>query len=361
MPTSTRHIAVAASAAFTLASVSLAGCTTGSNATITHNPPLSTFGGKSTARSGVQTAILAASVSTGLAVPGGPTPASIARHFLSLSSARRTSVNGTSTGACTNGSKTSTVGPKTDGSFDTTTDLYYEATCVTLESEEVVNDTKPGQTTDSGTGTITTYDKSGNVTSFHSLTLTLVPTTGTAGSETITVKDNYAASNGGTALGASGATCVGAPNSATMTCSAAQAGIASAQGFGQSLTLSGTAGTGGAKNTVQISVAYFDGNGLAISQPTTTTWGVSGAGSFNTATGTYGYTTTGATGSGTLALADTVYTYTETATLSATGLSVTIVRGTDPIATAVIDAAGNGTITYADGTTDVVAAGLVGA
>ena len=62
-----------------------------------------------------------------------------------------------------------------------------------------------------------------------------------------------------------------------------------------------------------------------------------------------------------MALADTVYTYTETATLSATGLSVTIVRGTDPIATALIDVAGNGTINYADGSTDVVAAGVVGA
>jgi hypothetical protein len=247
-----------------------------------------------------------------------------------------------------------------DASADTTTDLYYEATCVTLESEEVVNDKTPAAKTDSGTGTITTYSAAGAVTSYHVLTLTLEPTTGTAGSETISVKDSYFDSKNGTALGAFGATCVGVPNSPTMTCSVAQAGQASSQGFGQALNLSGTAGTGGAKNTVSISGVYFAGNGLAILQ-STPTWTITGANSFNTVTGNYSYTTTGATGSGTLTLSDAVYTYTETATLSATGLSVTIVRGSDPIATATIDKAGTGTINYADGSTDVVAAGLVGA
>lgn len=358
MPNSTRHVAVAASAAITLASLGLAGCSSGSNGVVTHNPPLSTFGGKSTARSGVQTAILTAQVSNGLAVLGGPTPASIARHFLAHRAGRRTSVVGSSNGACINGTKSSTV-TNADTSTVTTTDVYYQPTCTTLESEEVITDSTPGQPDDSGTGTITTYDPTGAVTSFHSLTLTL--TGGGTATESITVQDNYSTSQGGTALGAVGSTCSGSPNSPTMGCTSAQAGAASGQGFGQSLQLTGTAGSGGTKNTVQIAGTYFDGSGLAITQASGT-WAVSSAGgSFNTVTGTYSYTTTGASGSGTMALADSVYTYTETATLSATGLVVTIVRGSDPIATAAIDLAGNGTITYADGSTDPVAAGVVGA
>jgi hypothetical protein len=359
MPNSTRHVAVAASAAITLASLGLAGCSSGSNGVVTLNPALSTFGGKSTARSGVQTAILTTQVSSGLAVRGGPTPASIARHFLALRAGRRPSVTGTSNGACINGTKSSTV-TNADTSTVTTTDVYYQPTCTTLESEEVVTDLTPGQPNDTGSGTITTYDPTGAVTSYHNLTLNLVPTEGTA-TETITVQDAYFTSKGGTALGAVGSTCIGSPNSPTMACSSAQAGVASGQGFGQALTLTGTAGSGGAKSTVQIAGTYFDGNGLSITQ-TTGAWGITSSGSsFNSVTGTYSYTTTGASGSGTMALADSVYTYTETATLSATGLSVTIVRGSDPIATAAIDLAGNGSITYADGSTDVVFAGVVGA
>jgi hypothetical protein len=357
MPTTTRHVAV--SAAIMLAALGFSGCSTGNNATITHNPPLSTFGGKSTARSGVQTAIFAAQGSTGLAVPGGMTPAAIARRFLASSTGRRTSATGTSVGPCLNGTKTSQV-TNADGSTDTTTDVYYQATCVTLESEELVHDVTPGATTDSGTGSITTYDTSGNVTSYHVLALNLAPTSGVTGSETITVHDTYSTSNGGTTLGAVGASCVGSPNSPGMTCSLAQAGSASSQGFGQAIQLIGVAGTGGAKNSVTISTVYYDGNGLGIQQ-TAATWGVTGGASFNAGSGTYTYTTTGTSGSGNLTLTDSVYTYTETATLSATGLSVTIVRGTDPIATATIDLAGNGIINYADGSADVVAAGIVGA
>jgi hypothetical protein len=247
-----------------------------------------------------------------------------------------------------------------DSSVSTTTDLYYEATCVTLESEEMVNDVSPGNATDSGTGTIATYDRSGTVSSFHKLTLGLTPT-GSGASETITVQDAYSASNGGTALGTVGATCVGNPNSPAMSCTTAQAGVASGEGFGQAFSLTVTAGTGGAQNAVQISAAYFDGNGLGTAQ-SGSAWGVTGAAtSFNSVFGSYSYTTTGTSGSGTLTLSDNVYTYTETATLSATGLSVTIIRGTDPIATATIDVAGTGTINYADGSTDVVWGGVVGA
>ena len=62
-----------------------------------------------------------------------------------------------------------------------------------------------------------------------------------------------------------------------------------------------------------------------------------------------------------------LYTYTETATLSATGLSITIVENPNgivtvdtPIATATIDVGGTGVLTYADGTTESISGGLIG-
>ena len=92
MLNSPRRVATAAaSVSILLASIVLAGCSSGSNATITHNPPLSTFGGKSTARSAVQSAILVADTSTGNAVPGGPTPAGIARRVMAMMRGRHVS------------------------------------------------------------------------------------------------------------------------------------------------------------------------------------------------------------------------------------------------------------------------------
>jgi hypothetical protein len=130
--------------------------------------------------------------------------------------------------------------------------------------------------------------------------------------------------------------------------------------FGQSIATNGTAaGTAGANNSVAVNVTFYGAGITGIGQ-SSGSWVVLGATGFNSATGTYGFTTTGSTGSGTLSLTDALYTYTVTGNLTATGLNVTIVRNTDPIATATIDASGSGAITYADGTSDVVWAGLVG-
>src|ERR1700681_3633091 len=128
----------AALAVFLLGSLGLGGCSTSSNATITHTPALQTSGGRDTARSGVQAAILIADTTNGIALPGGPTPASIARRvFGMIHRGRGTLTTGTSTGACSNGVKSSAV-TNGDGSRTTTTDYYYEAACATLEAEESI-------------------------------------------------------------------------------------------------------------------------------------------------------------------------------------------------------------------------------
>ena len=350
---STRRVATAAaSVSILLGSIVLAGCASGSNATITHNPPLSTFGGKSTARSAVQSAILVADSSTGLAVPGGPTPAGIARRVLDMMRGRHVSA---ATGACVNGKKSSSA-VQSDGSTTTTTDLFYDALCATLEEEEIVNiDTLTGAATN-GTGSIITYDQTGSLTSYHKLTLN--STNGTS-AQTVTYNDAAAATVGGTVIAAVGATCTGAANSPTMTCTAATYGTAANGTFGQQVSETATAGTGGGNNTATFTVTFFGAGITGIGQ-SSGNWVVLGTLGFNSATGTYTYSTTGSTGSGTVSLTDSLYTYTVTGNLTATGLAVTIVRNTDPIATATVDRAGNGTITYADGTSDVIWANVVG-
>jgi hypothetical protein len=130
-------------------------------------------------------------------------------------------------------------------------------------------------------------------------------------------------------------------------------GTAGTTTFGQTLATSGTAGASGANNSVTLSISYYGAGITGIGQ-SSGSWIVTGVNSFNVASGTYSYSSSGTTGNGTLSLTDSLYTYTVTGKLTATGLTVMIVRNADPIATATIDAAGNGTVNYSDGSTDSV-------
>ncbi len=356
---SPRRAAAAALISSLMGSIALTGCSTGSNATVTHNPPLSTFGGKSTARSSVQTAILVANTSNGLAFPGGPTPAAIGRRVLDVMAAHGRRISA-ATGACTNSSKTSQVN-NADGTATVTTDLYYDPLCATLEEEQVLIVAKPGDPETSAAGTMTTYDRAGAVTSYHILTITasaVAATSTTPASQSVVYNDAASATVKGTVIAAVGASCTGAPNSPTMNCSIAMYGTAAPATFGQTVATAATAGTGGANTGETVSVNFF-GSGITGVALSGTAWTVTGPSAFNVGTGTYSYASTGTTGNGTFSLTDTLYTYTVTAKLTATGLAVTIVRNTDPIATAAVDAAGNGLITYADGSTDTIAGGVI--
>ena len=365
MLSTTPYAATLSAAAVLLGSLGLGGCSSSANATITHTPALQTAGGRDTARSGVQAAILVASTTNGLALPGGPTPAGTARRvFAMIRGGRSTRATGTSTGACNNGVKSSSV-TNADGSKSTTTDFYYEAACVTLEVEELINVTTPGTpgNTD-GNGTITSYSNSGAVRVVQKLTLHV--TTATTGEETFTMTETASAVAGGTTTSAVGATCVGTPPSQTVNCAVAHYGLSAGVVSGEAIGTGATAGSGGGNATATVAVSFYAATVLGISQ-SGTSWGVSGNSNFNSATGSYGYTTTGSSGTGTLTLKDVLYTYRETATLSSTGLSVTIVEDpngiittTIPIATATIDVAGTGLLTFADGTTEPIAGGLIG-
>ena len=184
--------------------------------------------------------------------------------------------------------------------------------------------------------------------------------------ETITVIDSASATAGGTVTGGVGVTCVGAPNAVTLTCSGAHYGTSAGAGFGEAFSTTATAGTSGGNANAVVTTAIYAGTGLQLAQ-TGAVWSISNASAFNSATGTFGYTKTGSSGSGTFTLTDVLYTYAETATLSSTGLAIAIQQNpnsafntTTQIATATIDVAGTGVITFTDGTTETVAGGLVG-
>ena len=88
---------------------------------------------------------------------------------------------------------------------------------------------------------------------------------------------------------------------------------------------------------------------------------------YNSGNGTFNFTTAGNTGAGTITFADGLYTYDLTGTLSSTGFAMTIVENPNaavtvqtPIATASVDAGGNGSMTYADGTVEPIWGGLIG-
>ncbi|HEY0395866.1 MAG TPA: hypothetical protein VGD01_15305 [Candidatus Elarobacter sp.] len=363
---------VASAAAALVVALGLGGCSSGgSTATVTHTPALQTPGGRATARSGVQAAILIASTSNGIALPGGPTPATIARRVMSIvhDRGRTPSATGTSNGVCINGQKQSQA-TNTNGSQTTITDYYFDAICTTLETEESItvnSPATPGATT--GSGTITSYSSAGAVRVVQALTLTVTTaaaTSTTAQQETFTMVDSASATAGGTATSAVGATCVGSPPSPSVTCSVAHYGTSGGATVGEAIGITATAGSGGGSNSAAISMGFFTASALAIVQ-SGASWGISGASAFNGATGTYTYTTTGSSGSGSLTLADSLYTYSETANLSSSGLTVTIIQNpnsafntTTPIATATVDVGGTGTISFSDGTSETIAGGLIG-
>jgi hypothetical protein len=367
----TPHAAAAtATTALFICSLGLAGCSSGTDATVFHTPALKTAGGRNTARSSVQTAILVADTTNGIALPGGPTPASIARRVFAIVNGRRTSATGTSTGACNNGVKSSQTTNGTTGATTTTTDYYYEPACATLEAEETITVDKPatpGNTT--GSGKITSYDKAGAVHVVQKLTLTVTTTAASAtppNQETFTMVDSASTTDGGSTVAAVAATCVGTPPSATVNCSVAHYGVSGGTTFGEVFVTAATAGTSGGNSNATVSIAFYAGATYTLTQ-SGSNWLLSGGNAFNNGTGTYGYTTTGPSGSGTLTLKDGLYTYVETATLASTGLSSTIIENPNaavsavtPIATASVDVAGTGVLNFADGTSETIAGGLIG-
>ncbi|HTD34660.1 MAG TPA: hypothetical protein VK665_13410 [Candidatus Elarobacter sp.] len=368
-----------ATAALTAAAIAgslvLGGCSTSTTGVVTHTPALQTVGGRNTARSAVQSALLIAETTNGIALPGGPTPTGVLRRFAALVNARRTAgtrraaATGTSTGACSNGVKQSqTTG--SSGQQITTTDYYYDAACATLEAEDVITvDTPSTPTNTTGSGTITVYSTAGAVRVVQTLAMTVGSTTATSSSpsnETYTLTDNASATAGGKTTASVGATCMGQPSSPTLNCSIAHFGNSAGTAFGESLATAATAASSGSGNTATTNLGFYSSPTIGISQ-SGTTWAITGATAYNSGTSTFTYTSSGFTGSGTMSMTDSLYTYVESVTLAASGMTASIVENPNEavttktnIATATTDQTGTGTLNYADATSETIAGGLIG-
>jgi hypothetical protein len=369
-------VPAALTAAALAGSLGLGGCSTNTAGVVTHTPALQTVGGRNTARSAVQSSLLIAMTTNGIALPGGPTPTGVLRRFAALvdarrSAGRRAAATGSSTGVCTNGVKQSQTTDSNNQQI-TTTDYYYDAACATLEAEDVITIATPATPTNTtGTGTITVYSSAGAVRVFEQLGMTVTSTTATSNTpstETYQLTDDASPTSGATATAHVGATCVGQPNSPTLNCSIAHVGTSAGTTFGESLSTAATAAASGStNNTATTNLAFYAGPGLGISQ-SGTTWGVTNAtSSYNTGTTTFTYTASGFTGSGTMTMTESLYTYTMTVNLTASGLSASIIENPNSavttqtnIATATTDQTGTGTLSYADGTSETIAGGLIG-
>ena len=166
---------------------------------------------------------------------------------------------------------------------------------------------------------------------------------------------------GGAQAGQSGASCV--PTSASVVrCNLASFMAAGGETTGLLETVTETFTSNGAW-TAQISATTYTGSGLFLVQPASggSTWGIQGGTQSDSLSGSGSYTQP--SGSSFVSQLDYTTTsnpggYSATAHLNAAAhntLTITVSKNAATVATAVVDGDGNGTVTYADNSTDTVA------
>jgi hypothetical protein len=265
-----------------------------------------------------------------------------------------------STAACSNG-YSSTVVTHVDGSLTETDNTYYDALCTLIEETDVIN--VPASATAqnlTAIGTITTYSRSGAVTSYSTFTVAL----SVAGTQdTITISESVAATVGGTPYAKLGATCVGPSTGASIHCGIATVVTASGQQAGVSLDEAVSYTTSGSNSTATETAtasAYAAASGLDVAAGPSPVWTVTGAAPVQTVTGSVTIAFTGSVAtSGTIALSDTVHAISIAGTVTASTVTITATANGVAIATVTIDHAGNGTIAYAGGTTATITGWLI--
>ncbi len=214
-----------------------------------------------------------------------------------------------------------------------------------------------GTTSASATGNITSYGATGAVTSYENLTLTLGGV-GTA-AETLSVEIATAANATSKAVSDVGMSCT---MSASLACGigALNHDAAADDDLGATmlLTISAAAATGGLTNvTLNGSVGGYTGslNSTILSQGVFPAWNISGGTVSDTATisGTVSMTSAGAATSGTVSVTDSADHGSAAFTASISGGTGVITDTATPttVATFTVDASGNGTIQFSDGTT----------
>ena len=240
------------------------------------------------------------------------------------------------------------------GSEIVTYTTYYDAGCTKPELLEVL--TIPASATLSSltaTATVTAFDRAGSVTGYATLVIaeSLTPAT-----QTLTLQVSAAKTAGGVPFAQLGLTCSVTLAAASTACGVAAASTAGAPvgvSMALGLTLAGSSTL--ATVTESISANVYTGSPLGIAQGTGTAWNVTGGTLADTLTGTMTATVgNGSITAGTIALHDTANGLAIAGTTTASGTTLGITQNGTLIATVTVDAAGTGTIAYADGTTETI-------
>ena len=155
-------------------------------------------------------------------------------------------------------------------------------------------------------------------------------------------------------------TCIGPPSGASFHCGDAVVTYTGPQQVGvsvdDSLSQVASGNTLTVTSTATVS-AYEAASGLDLQQGALPAWNVIGAAPIATVSGTVTHSSTNSvvTG-GSIAITDVTDGITVAGTFSSTSITITATGRGATVATVTVDLAGNGTITYADGTTATITA-----
>ncbi|HEY0395840.1 MAG TPA: hypothetical protein VGD01_15175 [Candidatus Elarobacter sp.] len=252
-------------------------------------------------------------------------------------------------------------------SFDETVDAqgndtqnyrdYYDASCAQPERVATLvfpNGTNVGSASGTITGSTTQFARSGGaVTGYATLQISWTSTT-------LTVVANDEATVGGSVVGRSGVTCV-QTGSNTVQCGTSSYQTVAGTTTGVVATINQTLtgnGNGSGSVSATLSATTFSGSGLALVPPTSgTNWGLSGGTALDTITGNGNASFSGSiVTNGSYSFTDSTQGISASGSFSNAGpLTVTLTQSGATVATFTIDVDGNGSVTYADGTSNVVA------
>jgi hypothetical protein len=306
---------------------------------------------KSTVRATLQSALYAVANAHGVTI-SSQTLFGLARRVQAIRHGRRPL---SAAPACSNGQ--ASVGPVTnpDGSQTVTTSFYYDVACTQLEALDVMTLTQSSPSAFAATDVLTTYDRTGGVTSYT--TATLQGSTG-AGQDRSTIVATVAKDATSAWFAKIGMTCTGPSTGTSIHCGLADVGTVNGSQNGAALDQATSYAISGQTTTATVNVtasAYSAPSGLDIAAGPVPVWTVTGAPPLDTVTGTITISSSGAgTTGGSVSLSDAHTGIAVSGTMAPAGSTFTLAQNGAQLATATVDVNGTGTVRYADGTTEQI-------
>jgi hypothetical protein len=306
---------------------------------------------KAQARASMQSTLAVVANSNGPSLTGASTLA-IMRKVQAIYHGRRPQA----VAGCNNGYTSTVVYGAT--SSTQTDNYYYDAQCTLLEETDVI--IVPNSATLqnlTATGSVTTYARNGSVTGYTTLSLSL---TGNSTQDQLTLVATVYPAPGTQPSGKIGVSCIAPPSGTSFHCGDALVTYTGPQQVGVSMDDALSQVTSGSTTTVTSTAtvsAYEAASGLDIQQGTLPAWSVIGAAPIASVSGTVTLTSTNATiTGGSVTISDATDGITIAGTFSSSSVTITATGRGATIASVTVDLAGNGIITYADGTTATITA-----